>query len=171
MQKNTKDTVTPSGRKLLLQLAALKTKPFVKIGILARDYEKPKETEDGSTPKTTLGVVAASNEFGAGKIPARSYIGSTVDAKGKGDWARNAEVLRKQIIEGKLTTDQALARQGERILTDIREKVRSDIPPENAPATIAKKQRGKAGPVKTLIDTSQLLNGLAYEVKREGMNR
>ena len=167
----TVEKLTPEGARFLLQLAALKSKPYVKIGVLQEDYEKPK-AEDKSQRKlrffdnpVTLGQVAVWNEFGTsdGRIPERSFIRTTVDAHGKGDWAREAEALKKRIVEGRMTTDQALLHMGLLIKKQIQEKIRSSVPPPNASSTIAAK-----GSDKTLIDTGQLLNSIDFELHRNG---
>lgn len=183
----TKDIWTDKGKAYLLQMAALKSKPYVKIGVLQQAFDHPKETDKypKGTP-VTLGEVAIANEFGVGVaggatdfgdeifggqrqgagskhfIPERSFIRSTVDAHAKGDWARESEALKKAVIDG-MTVDTALKRMGMLIKSAIQAKIRSNVPPPNAPATIDRK-----GSSKTLIDTGQLLNSIDYEVHREG---
>lgn len=191
MGGGTTDTYTGNGKAFLAQLAAMKSKPFVKIGVLQEEFDKPKEEKrNGSTwvdELINLGIVAVANEFGtdaanghsdqifadrrpgvgAGQhTPERSFIRSTVDAKKNGEWRIAAEELRKQMVEGKMTTDRALGLMGARIKKDIQEKIRSMVPPPNAPSTIAAK-----GSDKTLINTGQLLNSIDFEVHREGEHK
>ncbi len=170
--KFTKDVLTPEGRKVMLEFLALKSKPFVKIGVLQESYEDPKKEDDGKeSTETTLGEVATANEFGvdmggdggpARHIPERSFIRSTADAHAKGDWFREGQALKEEVVKGKMSVDTALKQMGLRIKAAIQEKIRSMVPPPNAPSTIARKKSDK-----TLIDTGQLLNSIDYEVHRE----
>ncbi len=199
----TKDTYTGNGKAFMAQLAAIKSKPFVKVGVLQENFDTPKEektVDKASTGKkkkfiydadelVTLGIVAVANEFGTDRangradsifgdvtpkggggergagvhVPERSFIRSTVDAKKNGEWRIAAEELRKEMIEGRMTTDRALGLMGLRIKKDIQEKIRSQVPPPNAASTIAAK-----GSDHPLINTGQLLNGIDFEVHREG---
>ncbi len=206
----TEDHYTTNGKAFLAQLAAIKSKPYVKIGVLQEQYDVPKETakqvavvgKHGPALKpiydadelVTLGIVAVANEFGTDRangqadsifgdvtpkgasangargagvhVPERSFIRSTVDAKKNGEWRIAAEALRKEMIEGRMTTDRALGLMGLRIKKDIQEKIRSQVPPPNAPSTIAAK-----GSDHPLINTGQLLNSIDFEVHREGENK
>ncbi len=189
----TKDTYTGNGKALLAQLAAMKSKPYVKIGVLQENYDTPKEEKAhgvwDADELVTLGIVAVANEFGTDKsngradsifgdvtpkggggkrgagvhVPERSFIRSTVDAKKNGEWRIAAEELRKEIIAGRMTTDRALGLMGLRIKKDIQEKTRSQVPPPNAQSTIDAK-----GSDHPLINTGQLLNSIDFEVHREG---
>lgn len=185
----TTDTLTEQGRKVMLAIAALKTKPYVDVGVVAKDFGKSKKGHDGQNSGTTLGDVAVANEFGTQAhvgsrgpvpgIPARSFIRSTTDEKYK-EWAKEVERLHDLVLEGKMTTDEALGRLGERIKRDIQAKMRSNIAPANAPSTIARKLgRSGLGGRKlrkaeiaaafgqgTLRDTGQLLNSMAWEIGR-----
>lgn len=204
---STTDTYTGNGKAFLAQLAAMKSKPYVKIGVLQEQYDTPKEAKShgvwDASELVTLGIVAVANEFGtdkangradsifgdvtpaAGKanivsthigakntrgagvhVPERSFMRSTVDAKKNGEWRIAAEELRKEMIEGRMTTDRALGLMGLRIKKDIQEKIRSQVPPPNAPSTIAAK-----GSDHPLINTGQLLNGIDFEVHREGEHK
>ena len=189
----TTDKLTEAGKKYLLQMAALKTKPYVKIGVLQQTFSQAKQTDKSQSGlrfydnPVTLGEVAIANEYGVGVaggatdfgdeifggqrqgagskhfIPERSFIRSTVDAHAKGDWARESEALKKAVVQDGLTVDVALKRMGLLIKAAIQAKIRSNVPPPNAPSTIARK-----GSSKTLINTGQLLNSIDYEVHREG---
>ena len=181
----TKDTWTYAGKKLLSQLAALRSKPYVKVGVLQVAYDAPK-TVDGTGKNAkpaqfakipSLGDVAVWNEFGTsppnkgvGKFgpvhgtPERSFIRSTFDENVKVGWKEYADELRKAIINGQIDTDKALGLMGQRIKRDTQAKIRSNIPPPNAQSTID----AKGGKDKTLINTGQLLNSIDYEVHRKG---
>lgn len=199
MGGRTTDIFTGNGKAFLAQLAAMKSKPFVKIGVLQEEFGTPKEEKTlkggfDANEVVTLGIVAVANEFGTDRAngradsifddvapkgatqanagrgagvhtPERSFIRSTVDAKRNGEWRIYAEELRKQFVEGKMTTDRMLGLMGQRIKKDIQEKIRSMLPPPNAPSTIAAK-----GSDHTLINTGQLLNSIDYEVHRKEEN-
>jgi len=173
----TEDHFTSAGRILMAQIMAIKTKPHVKIGVLQEDFGKEKETPTGVEKDATLGEVAVYNEFGTlppnggvGKhgpvhgTPERSFIRSTADENRKYDWPAYADELRKEVVAGRMTTDRMLGLMGQRIKKDIQMKIRSNVPPPNAPSTIA----AKGGKDKTLINTGQLLNSINYEVVRTG---
>ena len=165
MSKTTTDRVTPDGMKLQAAIASLSKRPRVKAGVLGKEFDVPKD-EKGNAPKqgrqapATLGEVAVFNEFGApmAGIPARSFIRDTADQY-RTQWADMADRLRKKVMQGGLTIEQALGAMGEVILRDVRARMRAGIAPENAPATIAAK--GSSTP---LIDTGQLINALAWEL-------
>jgi hypothetical protein len=159
--------MTSRGKALVGQLMALKTKPYVKVGVLQEQFEQEKRVPDGQPqPKkhVSLGLVAVANEFGTDTIPERSYIRSTHDENAKTKWAEYAAELRHQIVAMGMKTDRALGLMGQLIKTSIQAKIRSNIPPPNAPSTIA----AKGGKDKTLINTGQLLNSINYEVHRDG---
>ena len=183
---STSDALTTEGRRFMGQMAALKSKPRVKVGILSRDFDKEKETPEESwaagTGAATLGEVAVFNEFGTtyktsmrtkqlrgGGIaitmtshgtPERSFIRSTVDESWK-EWKQYADELRIRIIHG-MDVDMALGLMGARIQRDIQRKIRSNIPPPNEKSTID----AKGGKTHTLINTGQLLNSIAWELLR-----
>ena len=169
----TKDVITPAGVKVLAALAALKSRPHVKVGVLQADFDQPK-AEDKAMGKgknakppqfakiTTLGVVAVANEFGTDTIPERSFIRSTHDENAE-KWREETDKLREKVIEGSMSTEVALKRLGTIIKSAIQAKIRSNIPPPNAPETEARKHSSN-----TLINTGQLLNGIDYEVHLEG---
>lgn len=181
----TTDILTDAGRRFLATCKALASKPRVEVGILGKDFKKPKKVRDekGASKNTTLGKVAAANEFGTkdGRVPERSFIRATVDKK-RAEWNGLVEKLKDRVLAGSLTTDQALGLIGERIKRDIQAAIRSNIGPPNAASTIAAKL-GRAG-LKgralrkaeiaaafgqgTLRDTGQLINAIAWELFRNG---
>jgi hypothetical protein len=165
----TTSRLTPAGAKLMGTLQALKSKPAVKVGVLSRDFNQPKATEGvGRNAKPTqfgksasLGEVAIYNEFGTEHTPERSFIRACVD-ENQAKWRKFADELRKKIIFEGWSTDRALGVMGLRIQRDIQAKMRSDIGPPNAPSTLA----AKAPKTKTLINTGQLVNSIAWELMR-----
>lgn len=160
----TKDVLTPEGRKFLAQMAALKSKPRVKVGILSKDFGTEKiadSTGSQTAGDVTVGEVAVWAEFGTLTEPERSWLRATVDKKWK-DWGKFADDLRWQMVHRGMTTDTALGRMGARIQADLKDAIRSDIPPPNAPATLA----AKFPKTHTLINTGQFLNSVAWELMK-----
>jgi hypothetical protein len=123
-------------------------------------------------------IIAAANEFGtdsAGrnhsvKIPARSFMRSTFDEKFDEIYA----YVNKQIasfLEKAFPIETVLERAGLKLQTLIQDKIRSNIQPKNAPATLkAYMSKGKnrtAAGKRTLIgETGDLLKSISYEVKK-----
>lgn len=163
-KSETKDSWTEYGKQLKKELAALRHKPYVKVGVLEKDYvvEKKVSEDDkksGSWPRT-LGAVAVYNEFGAPRagIPERSFIRWTADNK-RERWTEETNRLRALVIAGKMNVKKALNVIGLTIQKDIQTRIASNVPPPNKPATIARKQSSRA-----LIDTGQLRASIHYEV-------
>lgn len=170
-KQTTTDRKTRHGIFVDTELKRLKSGPHVKVGILAANFDEEKRTDDAMKTSATLGEVAVYNEFGTsdGRIPERSFIRSTHDEK-KNEWTRRTDTLRKRVMAGKETVDGALGKVGEMIKTDIKQKIMSNIQPENSQATILRKTRdGKVGD-KTLIDFGQLL-GTIHWSRYDGRNK
>ncbi len=113
---------------------------------------------------TPIVVVAASNEFGTsdGRVPERSFIRSTVDEE-----LPNLKLIRDRVVarvvEGTLRPRQAIGLLGAYLQGKIRAKIDSNVPPPNAPSTIAAK-----GSSHTLIDTGNLKQAITFEVHEDG---
>lgn len=103
----------------------------------------------------------AVHEFGSadGRIPERSVIRATVD-EGEREYRSLLSRLGAAIVDAKIDVVRALGIAGEKVLGDMRRKVRAGIPPPNAPITVKRK-----GSSKPLIASGQLVQGLTYEVK------
>lgn len=110
--------------------------------------------------------VALWNEFGTPDakhpIPERSFIRSAIDD--------NMPLIEKwrlslisQMLSGKKTMNEALETMGYRVQTLIENKIKSNIPPENAPSTAEAKIRDGVAP-ETLIHTGLLLRSVTYQV-------
>jgi hypothetical protein len=161
MKSKTTDKWTEHGKKVQRYIKQLRGKPYVKVGILEQKFDEAKDSREKSKSENTLGQVAVANEFGTDQIPERSFLRSTADKKAK-VWADQTEKYRKQVMEGHMTPEQALGLLGLKIETDTKTTIRSNVPPPNSPATVARK-----GSSKTLIDTGQLLNAIAPQVVME----
>jgi len=93
------------------------------------------------------------------KIPARSYIRSTMDENGE-RYTKAAEGLMGRLIDGDLTKFDALSLMGQLIESDIKDKMTNLRNPPNTPGTIQRK--GSDNP---LIDTGLLRSSIRYVVK------
>jgi hypothetical protein len=119
-------------------------------------------TADG---KLTMGELAAIHEYGApaAGIPQRSFIRFTLHNKA-------GEILSHQfagsgdLLEGKVTMDQALNKLGKLVAEEIKNSITGrQIKQDLKPATIARKGHDTA-----LIDSGQLLDAIGYEITRKG---
>jgi hypothetical protein len=117
-------------------------------------------------------MVAAANEFGTGRVPERSYLRSTADAR-RDEYA--AELTR---IAGRATGMGAGARRmlirlgvrtilrrdlqrlGAQMVDDVQRTITDLRDPANAPSTVA--QKGFDNP---LIETERLRASIDFEVE------
>ena len=167
---------TPEGRKLKLLLQQAKITK-AKAGILQKDFQQPKAEDDGTTSKTqTLGDVAVDNEFGTPTIPARPFVRGA-EIKQRTKWFTKATKWLHDLVTGKRqNVKETVGLIGLMMESDIRDQIRSNVPPPNAPSTIAKKTGMLTGKRKrkaeisgalgvgTLRDTGQMLNAVSSEV-------
>ena len=117
---------------------------------------------------TPLAAIAAFNEFGTrggragggwgGPIPARPFMGSTVDEKREA-WGRVADVAISKALTGDMAFRDGLAILGTFAQQDIQEKILTLDDPPNSPVTVALK--GSSNP---LIDTGAMRQSIRYVV-------
>jgi hypothetical protein len=117
-------------------------------------------TEDG----TSLSLVASANEYGTidGRVPERSFMRSAMD-EGRAELGELQRRLFLLVLAGKMDPKRALGIIGAKAKALVQAKIASNIPPPNAPSTIARK-----GSTRTLIDTGQLRQGIEYVVHPTG---
>lgn len=127
---------------------------YVTIGV----HEDAGQYPDG----TMVAEVALWNEFGTRFIPERSFIRSAIDENQGLINAWREEAISK-IIAGKWTVEKALDALGFRIQVLVQNKIRSNVPPPNAPATVAHKTK-EGVPQRTLMETELLLRSIKYKV-------
>lgn len=113
------------------------------------------------TAGSDLVQYATANEFGTedGHVPERSFLRSTVDENHE----RYRKLLRAavlKVVRGRASPEEALGLVGLQVVADVQAKIRSNIPPANAPSTIAAK-----GSSVSLIDTGRLRQGIDYAVE------
>lgn len=118
--------------------------------------------------------LAMVHEYGSrdGRIPARSFIRSTCDAKRR-DHLDLVRKLQCQIILGRISAKQALTQLGEVVSKDMVQTINNGIEPGLADSTLAakkrslKKQRKKlrGDGFTPLIETGQLKGAITHEVR------
>lgn len=104
---------------------------------------------------TPVPLVAALNEFGTSKAPPRPFFRNMISQKSSG-WGPAAGKL---LVSNNYDVRTTLTLVGEGIKGQLQQSIASNIPPPNAPSTIARK-----GHSRTLIDTGQMLNSVTYLV-------
>ena len=140
------------GKGIAALLRRIKNPGTVNVGIIDAGIH-------GEGPYTTaqIGFV---HEFGAGNIPERSFIRSTLHTDRKEFLALSKKLL-KEVASGNMTMDQALGLLGELGRDKISQKIVKISSPPNSPATITAK--GSSNP---LVDTGQLKNSITWEINR-----
>jgi hypothetical protein len=139
-------------RRLEKRLKKVEQGPHVAVGILQD------EKRDDGFSMVDLALV---HEYGSrnGRIPQRSFIRSTCDAKRKAHASLIGRLQRKY-IDGKLTMKQALTQLGEVVAKDMVLAINRGIDPELADSTIRRKKSSKP-----LIDTGRLKGSITHEVR------
>jgi hypothetical protein len=159
----------------------------VRVGVL--DGDGGDAREEGSD--LSVAEIAAVNEFGTedGHIPERSFLRSTFDEEREGLADLGRELFAKILFDG-MKAETALGQMGTRLASAVRDKIRSNIPPLNAPSTALRKamkgrtkrlfskapktlgqglaQVGAVAVVKTLIDTGRLLGSITWALVKPG---
>lgn len=115
--------------------------------------------------------VAAQNEFGNPNknIPPRPFMRPTISRE-QNNWSALIEKLSERVGEEKMTSSEALDILGLKVTGDIKESIKRVYTPPLAPATIAarlakRKNQKIVGMLdKPLIDTSQMIDSVSFEV-------
>jgi hypothetical protein len=112
-----------------------------------------------------VGDVAMMNEFGsaAAGIPQRSFIRSALlwSAKAQSEFRHQmAQVSRQVLLQG-VPRRIAMQKVGEWAVRLIRARILENVPPPNAPRTVAEKGHDHA-----LINTDTLYDAIDYEIAR-----
>lgn len=101
----------------------------------------------------SVAMVAAANNFGTARIPPRPFFSNMVADKSP-EWGRIlANLIEKHGVE------KAMALMGEGIKGQLQESIRETNEPPLAESTIKRK-----GFTKPLIETSNMINSVDYEV-------
>ena len=137
---------------------------FKKIEQIKRGYVTIGVHEGaGSYPDGTSVVkVALWNEFGTETSPERSFFRSAID-QNMDKINKWREEMLDNIMEKNWPVEKALKAMGLRIQILVQNKIKSNVPPPNAPSTDAEKTRKGVGH-KTLIDSGLMLRSVTYKV-------
>lgn len=112
----------------------------------------------------TNGEIAEFHEFGTARVPMRSFVRATVDAKAT-ELKAALRTAAMEVSRGNLTQTQALELIGLKLAGDMRQRIADGISPPLAAATIARKGAGKTTP---LINTGQLRSSIDSAVVKRG---
>jgi len=102
--------------------------------------------------------IGSFHEFGLG-VPERSFLRSTFDEK-EGSYRNILSKLATRTAK-QLKGNIPLELLGLKVEADVKNKIRSNIPPPLSEATLARKK----GKNVALIDTTQLIESIDYEVR------
>lgn len=158
MARNFVDTRDNGYRRLLENIATAKGKTMIRAGVFEGSERRPKSGETGEP--LTNAEVAAVNEFGLGHTPERSFLRATVDQK-QDEIHDRLRRVGGGVFKGREEIAHESALFGEWFVGEMKTRIRDGIDPPDAPETIAHK--GSSTP---LIDSSQLLGSLTYDVKQ-----
>lgn len=128
--------------------------PYVAVGIL---QDKP------VNDRFSMLDLATVHEFGSkdGRIPQRSFMRSTCDAK-RNEHLALINALQGKVIEGAITIKQALGQLGSVVEKDMVTTIVRGIEPSLKPATIKRRKKRSSKP---LIDTGRLKGSITHEVR------
>jgi len=111
----------------------------------------------------SVAEVATWNEFGTETIPERSFIRGSTHSSRPLIKAWQKEALDNLLSKEGYGLRRALASIGMKLRMLIIRRIKSNIPPPNAPSTLAEKKRLNQGN-KTLIASRLLIRSIAYQV-------
>ena len=148
-------------RAMLRKVA--KDRPYVVAGIRGQAGSQTYQSEGGGDA-ISLVEIGAVHEFGSrdGRIPERSYMRSTFDAR-REDYARGLKAGLRRVVDGASDIDTELGRLGLVVAGDIQETIATLTDPPLAEYTIKKK-----GSSKPLIEEGRLKQSIDHEVRRHG---
>lgn len=132
----------------------------VKVGIIERSTN--------SHTGESIGFYAACNEFGTKNIPARPFMRMTAE-KHMREWARLfRSVTSDKLIENPGIAKRAFAAIGRVAMADMRDMIKSSMPPPNAKPYAewkAKKPGSESGGYAgTLVYTGQMLQTINFRL-------
>lgn len=150
--------------RILRELKELR-RTVVTVGV--HDDASARPGDDLTNPQ-----LAAIHEFGAGRIPERSFLRATIDQDRRVEtFARDQAA---EVAAGLRPAQQAGERIGVMATAAVKQRIRSHIPPPLAAVTIERKlEKGAHGgglasmagsAAAPLIDTGQLINSITYKV-------
>lgn len=143
---------------ILEQLGKAET-AYVKVGFQFGSVTKSqRKGTRKKKPGLSMPEIAAQNEYGTSRIPARPFMSTAVDAN-RGTINGYIKKQYGLILDGKTTVNKALGLIGQLMTGLIQKRIRQIVYPPNAPSTIARK-----GSSKPLIDFGQMVQSVRYVV-------
>jgi hypothetical protein len=139
------------GDKLVAALRAISEK-VSKPATLRAGFLENATYPDG----TPVATVAAANEFGTRRIPARPFFRNMIAAKSD-EWA---PAIGHLLPQNDYDAPKVLALAGEAIKGQLQQSIRDTNAPPLSPVTIVRK-----GFDKPLIDTAHMIMSVGFEVK------
>lgn len=148
--------------KLMRAARDLQNGAYIKVGVL--DDGKGSEIREGGMSNAQL---AGLHEFGSddGHIPERPFMRTSLENH-RAEYQQDFRTILKAFAEGRISLFKGLTIIGLKAAADMKKTVTAGppIPPPNAPSTIARKRRGKAGIIRTLVDTGSMVGAIAHAV-------
>lgn len=138
----------------------------VTIGIHEDQSEQAKVDYKGHTTHLKLVEAAAIQEFGAGPIPARSFIRDWFDQHRSQFLAEMKEAIKKE-LEGYTTgleRSQAITDFAQRLLDGLKARMEEGLSPELADSTVRAREAAGLPGGPPLIATKQLINAIGAKV-------
>lgn len=158
MKKPTTKVIDHGWNKLYKELTKKTKGSYTKVGVQLGTVRKPEGEDKGGQLMAEIYVAL---EYGTPNIPARSTLRAAYDGN-RAQLNRIIAAEKEKILAGKSTTRRSLALIGLWMEQKVKAKIRSNVPPPNAPSTVARKQKKRPGLVKTLIDTGQLHQSIRH---------
>lgn len=155
------DKITPAGEKLLKNLNKMK-KLQVRVGVQGGKKYKEKSRDGKEKEGADLVDIAIWNELGTDRIPARPFLGQTVDQHGAEIQKAAAQLVQK-ICKGQLDAQSALDNLGVLMVGYVQNQISDGDFVPNAPSTIRLK-----GSERPLINTKQLRGSISPMVCKKG---
>lgn len=123
-------------------------------------YGTGKRVKAGFPQGGEVAAIATYNEFGTSRgIPERPFMRTAI-RQNYNATRRMMRTYGKAILLGEMSKRQSLELIGTKAANDIKQMIRSNMPPPNAPAT-----RRKKGFSHTLIDTGRMVGGVRHKVE------
>jgi len=142
---------------LAQQIDKLQGDPHVLIGVQGAQAAS---AHPGPGEAVTNAQIASWNEFGTGRIPARSFIRETIDIY-QAQLLALTQKAGSAVLDARLGPRQALGVLGEHTRGLMIQRITAKILPKNADSTIARK--GSETPL--IAFTATLKNSITYVVK------
>ena len=115
--------------------------------------------------KTTVAQYASYNEFGTTRIPPRPFLRPTLEERQE-EWTEAIKGSASASLKsGQFNNRSILELIGQRAVKDVQARIKSNVPPPNAPATVARKKAKGIDPVITLVETGLMHASVEYKIE------